>query len=440
MQPFFVYIRFDMPGPIQNTAKNKTHGTLSVEIYGLKTPEPPRESTIVDRQVRDFRKFGNDNLFPQAMAELNRSAPNQRGILFWKTIYTLGNGFTFDEGNSDLELLVNEANNEGESLIQVYKKIVRDHFGAGNEYIEFVTNSTRDFLNIFHRDYTTARKTVDGSAVIFHPAWNKYRSNKKFGVEIPLWPNFVERDGNLHTILHLAEYEPEFKFYGLPSWIAGFNAAAIAHKTDKWNVSRLDNSFQVSGILEIYGDEGDKKLKAGVKNIKKSFTGEGRNSNLITIVRQQGSGEATKFTPMVQNSEGEFVKLHEQSDQTMLIAHNWFPSLSGIQVAGKLGDAQSIRNQYQIAKNTVIREAQTATLEPIKKVIQEIMGFDTSSLSIVNEAPISLIDEINVNQVMKLRQAIELIGGNLDDYTEDELEQFIDQQKNGTVNITGQST
>lgn len=426
---------------MSDTPENKTpgqdHNTIGVDVYGLSTPPLPRESTIVDKQVRDFRKFGVDNLFPQAMALLNRSAPNQRGILFWKTIYTLGKGFTFDEDNTDLEALVSEANNDGESFIQVYKKIVRDHFGGGNVYVEFVTNASRDFLNIFQRDFTTARKSVDGLSVLFHPAWRKYRSNKKFVVDIPLWPNFIEKDGNLHTILHLAEYEPEFTFYGLPSWVAGFNAAAIGHKTDKWNVSRLDNSFQTSGLLEIYGDEGDKKFKAGLRKIKNSFTGEGRNSQLITIARQQGSGEATKFTPFVQNSEGEFIKLHEQSDQTMLIAHNWFPSLSGIQTPGKLGDASSIRNEYQIAKNTVIHEAQMSTLEPIKKVIEEIMGFDTSSLAIVNEAPISLIDQIEVNKVMKLKQAIKLIGGDIDDYTEEELGQFIDKQKSGTVNISG---
>jgi len=425
---------FDMPEPVENSSEGHKQPTIGVDIYGLKVPEPPRETTIVDREVRDFRRFGADNLFPQAMAELNRSASNQRGILFWKTIYTLGKGFTFDEDNSDLELIVNEANNENESLIQVYKKIVRDHYGAGNDWIEFVTNSNRDFINIFHRDHTTARKSVDGLSAIFHPAWRKFRSNKKFAVEIPLWPNFVEKDGNLHTVLHIAEYEPQFKFYGLPSWVAGFNAAAIAHKTDKWNVTRLDDSFQVSGLLEIYGDESDKKLKSGVKKIKDSFTGEGRNSNLITITRQQGSGEATKFTPFIQNSEGEFVKLHEQSDQTMLIAHNWFPSLSGIQTAGKLGDAQSIRNEYQIAKNTVIHEAQMATLEPIKRIISDIMGIDTSSLQIVNEAPISLIDQIDVNSVMKLEQAVELIGGDPDDYTEEELLRFIKPPKNGAVN------
>lgn len=419
---------------------DKTYGTISVSSTSLGTPDIPRETTEVDTQVRDWRKFGADNLFPQAMAALNRSAPNQRGILFWKTIYTLGKGFTFEEGNSDLEMLTEEANNRNESFLQVYKKVVRDHFGAGNVWVEFVTNPNRDFLNIFHRDYTTARKSVDGQAVLFHPAWRKARSKKKFIQEIALWPNFTQtEDGNLHTVLHLAEYEPEFKFYGLPSWIAGFNAAAIAFKTDKWNVSRLDNSFQVSGLLEIYGDEGDKKLQKGLKLIKNNFSGEGRNSKLLTIARQQGSGEATKFTPFVQNSEGEFVKLHEQSDQTMLIAHNWFPSLSGIQTPGKLGDAASIRNEYQVAKNTVIHEAQMATLEPIKKVIEAIMGFDASSLAIVNEAPISLIDKVEVNKVMKLKQAVELIGGDPDDYSEEELAQFIDQQKNGTVNIAGPS-
>ena len=39
------------------------------------------------------------------------------------------------------------------------------------------------------------------------------------------------------------------------------NVSAIAYKTDRWNISRLDNSFQLSGVMMLDG-EVDKEQEA----------------------------------------------------------------------------------------------------------------------------------------------------------------------------------
>ena len=42
-----------------------------------------------------------------------------------------------------------------------------------------------------------------------------------------------------------------FEHYGVPPTIAGFSVSAIAWKTDRWNIPRLDNSFQLSGVMML---------------------------------------------------------------------------------------------------------------------------------------------------------------------------------------------
>ena len=46
-----------------------------------------------------------------------------------------------------------------------------------------------------------------------------------------------------------------FEHYGVPPYIAGFSVSAIAWKTDRWNISRLDNSFQLSGVMMLDSTE-----------------------------------------------------------------------------------------------------------------------------------------------------------------------------------------
>ena len=69
---------------------------------------------------------------------------------------------------------------------------------------------------------------------------------------LPLYPAFErQEDGTLRAMIHYKDYEPMFEHYGVPPYIAGFNVSAIAYKTDKWNISRLDNSFQLSGVMML---------------------------------------------------------------------------------------------------------------------------------------------------------------------------------------------
>ena len=82
-------------------------------------------STIMEDNL-DWVVFGSDNLFPQAIAYLNRKAAVHRGILNNKTTYITGKGLICDEKEKELAALLLNANAEGESLRKVYKRKVYD--------------------------------------------------------------------------------------------------------------------------------------------------------------------------------------------------------------------------------------------------------------------------------------------------------------------------
>lgn len=406
----------------------------SIEVVNLSVPVIPKEETPIDRTFKNFKRFGSDNLFPQQIALINRTTVAHRGILKNKTIYTVGKGFIVDEGNDQLKEYIKNVNANNESLKQVYKKFVFDFYGFGNAYVEFVTDRQRGFFNIFHKQSVRARISEDSKSVIFHPDWSRYTSNKKLAKTIPLYPNFEEIDGNLRSVLHIKTYEPEFTFYGLPDWIAALDATAIAFKTNKWNVSRLDNQFQVSALLEIFGEESDEELKKGIKSIKREFTGEGKNAKLITIRKQPG-GEATKYTPFVQNSEGEWIDLHKQSYQDLIIEHNWFRSLTSLGEPGQLGNTQQIRNEYAIAKATVIDETNDTLLTPIKQVLENETNLDIEDLTVNNQNPINIVDLLDIDFVVTKGEARKLLGLPVDE-DDPKMDEPIKTEKNGSINIS----
>ena len=69
-----------------------------------------------------------------------------------------------------------------------------------------------------------------------------------------------------------------------------------------------------------------------------------------------------------------------------MIAHSWFRSLSGLDYSSGFS-AERILHVYEVALNTVILAEQEELMTPIKRVIREIVGIDSSSLDIINRPP-----------------------------------------------------
>lgn len=349
--------------------------------------KPAKEHKYVI-DARDYIPFGSDNLFPQAVAALNRKSAVNRGILKSKKTYTIGKKITADESNKKLLDFIDEADAFGNNLRTILRPIIGDGYDFGNSYMEIVTNAKRTFLNVYHRDATECRVSTKKGYIIIHPDWSRYQSSKEDAVTIPIYPNFEpDENGNLHSIYHFKEYEPEFKHYGVMDWIAGIGIGAIAYKTDKWNISRLDNSFKSSGILIVDGDFDDETEAEELKEeFKDEFTGEGNTGKVMFIAKQLG-GDGTKFVSIKQDEEGDWTKLHKQSSDDLIVAHNWYRTLSGLPTSTGF-DTDVILNEYKVALSTTITDRQEFYKDVIEKILWEQMGIDASDLHFVNEPPI----------------------------------------------------
>lgn len=385
---------------------NPKEHKFSSSVISTTSASTIKEPSKVDYNPNDYISFGSDNLFPQGLAILNRRAATHRSILNNKVIYSLGRGF-ITEGNETLEDYLKSVNNKRESLRKVLKKLYNDWYSFGNAYLEVVLMPNGRPLMMFHHDATKIRIHKDRQHIIYHPDWRQYEGKRRFAKVLPLYPNFEKIDGFERSIFHFKQYEPEFCDYGIPDWVAALDAAAIGYKTNRWNLSRLENSFQVSGVLEIVGDMSAEDAKKVKEDLAKEFSGEDNVGKLLSITRQFGeAGSGTTFTPLIQTSDGEWINLHEQADSDLIIAHNWFRSLSGISDSTGF-DTKRIRNEFQVAKNTIIGENQDAILSDIKYLINTHSGIDADALSFSNEAPVSEVDLIDVNSVMTVNEARE---------------------------------
>ncbi|MBQ5690883.1 MAG: phage portal protein [Alistipes sp.] len=335
-------------------------------------------------ESKEFWRWGLDNNLPEALALLSRRSTAHRRILNDKADYISGKGFNYDCSISLLGNIVERVNGEGESLRQVLNKLAFDKSLFGNAFLEVVTDEKHSFLALYHQDATRCRVAKGSDHIILHHDWSHFRASE--ACALSLYPRFERHsDGSLRSIIHYKDYEPMFTHYGVPQYIAGMNVSAIAYKTDRWNIARLDNSFQLSGVMMIDNAVDSEAEAASLARLaEQRFAG--KPGQVMFIIRDESSDDNSRFIPIEAHNDGDWKALHDQATTDIVVAHSWFRSLSGLDYSTGFS-AERILHEYEVALNTIILGEQSELLEPIVRAIGEILAIDCSSLEIINRPP-----------------------------------------------------
>ena len=359
------------------------HFKTAVGVANRTDPYAVLGSTRVEND--HFWRWGDDNLFPQALALMARRSTTHRRIINDKADYISGKGVICDEARQPaLAEFIGRVNGSGETLRQILNKLAFDKALFGNAFLEVVTDADHSFLSLYHHDASRCRVARDSQHILLHHNWAAFKPAE--ARSLPLYPTFEpQQDGTLRAMIHYKDYEPTFEHYGVPPYIAGFGVSAIAYKTDRWNISRLDNSFQLSGVMMLDSTvDNEAEAERIVRMAERKFAGN--PGQVMFVIRDGGDDDNSRFIPITSQNEGDWQALHEQAVGDIVVAHSWFRTLSGLDYASGF-NAERILHEYELALNTVILAEQAELTEPIRSVIGTILGADTSSLQIVNRPP-----------------------------------------------------
>lgn len=347
--------------------------------------EPLLGSVAVAKSERvDIWNWGDDNMLPYALSLLARRSVAHRRIINDKADYIAGKGMVCSDKIPLLRHISESANGSGETLRSVISRLALDSAMFGNAFLEVVTDERRSFISLYHIDASKCRIAQDSAHVVVSSDWQNFKSSE--AVTLSLFPNFEpSEDGTLRAVVHYKSYEPMFSHYGVAPYIAGIDAAAILYKTDRWNISRIDNSFQLSGVMMLDSVvDNEAAAERVVRLAEEKFAGN--PGQVLFVLRDHNEGDNSRFIPIDTTSDGDWQRLHTQAESDLVVAHSWFRSLSGLDYTTGFS-ADRILHEYEIALNTVIRPEQMRILEPIRHAIELVLGIDASSLDIINQAP-----------------------------------------------------
>jgi hypothetical protein len=384
--------------------------------------EAPKETSLISTTLRDeWIPFGKNNLFPQELSELSRAASTHRAILGTKTTFSIGEGLRTT--NKALRSLLEDVNVYGESMDDVAKKVLSDYWKLGNGYMEVVIGP--GYINFFHQDGTTARVHKDGKHILLHPDWEHARRYPDNMRKIPMYPEYSKEGEISRSIVHFSDYESTYYYYGMPDYCAALDHIRIANQIGVFNLTRFKNGFMPSAIVELNADMGEDEAQDFIDDAVAKLTGAGDNSKILFIAKN-GDGDATNVQIINDTSDGSFMELQKITNDNIISAHRWNPALSGIQVAGQLGNNQQILTAYDIAMSTVIKEPQQMFLKCIKKILKIERGISASDLRFYTKPPVSLLGTINPAEFITIREGREIF--HLPELTDEELAALIEEK------------
>lgn len=349
-------------------------------LYMKNSTTASLRSVASARTVKEVWRWGEDNLLPVALSALSRSSVTHRRILIDKADYISGRGFKCDDPT--VAALTTCCNASNQSLRSIIQRLAYDKCLFGNALLEVAIKDHR--IALWHQDASRGRLSRDRQRIVLHHDWSKFRVEESRS--LPIFPLFEKQDdGTLRSVIHYKDYEPMFENYGTAKYIAALGAIAIAHKTDRWNISRLDNAFSLSGVMILDGTvDTAEEAEAIAREAQQRF--EGNPGQVMFMVRNGADGDSSKFVPIETATDGDWRALHEQSTADIIVAHSWFRTLSGLEYVSGFS-ADRVQNEYNIALSTVIRTEQQELLEPIRLVLSSQMDMDGSTLEFVNLPP-----------------------------------------------------
>ena len=386
--------------------------------------DAPKEKSLISEVLRDdWIPFGANNLFPQELSELSRSASTHRAILGTKTTFSIGEGLRTT--NKALKSLLEDVNTYGESMDDVAKKVLSDYWKLGNGYMEVVVG--QGYINFFHQDGTTARVHKDGKHILLHPDWEHARRYPENMRKIPMYPDFVKEVGGqvYRTMIHFSDYESTYYYYGMPDYCAALDHIRIANQIGVYNLTRFKNGFMPSAIVELNADMGEDEAQDFIDDAVAKLTGAGDNSKILFIAKN-GDGDATNVQIINDTSDGSFMELQKITNDNIISAHRWNPALSGIQVAGQLGNNQQILTAYDIAMSTVIKEPQQMFLKVLKKILKTERGISANDLRFYTKPPVSLLGAIAPSEFISIKEGREIF--HLPELNEKQMKELMEEK------------
>lgn len=364
--------------------------------------------------------YGTDNLYPNFLTDLMYKSSIHNAIQTGKHELAVGDGLTWDENNeaiTDIAIinkLFYQANSDGETLDEVFNKVMLDEILYGGHSVQVIWSKDRQTIaEIYHVPFETVRKGKPDEMgrinnYFISADWQNWRRKINSPKEVFAF-NLKDRKEPVQLI-YSQQYFPT-EIYPNPTYVASVPYILTDYEIGRHHLNAIKNGLATNFILNISsGIPSEEEQDDFADDVRHNLTGSAGQKLLITY--SEGRDMGPEFTPItIQDEHQKFITLNEAVIQNLLTANRLTsPMLLGIKTPGQLGGTNEINEAFDVYYNQTIGKLQNRVLETFNKILT-INGAKEIKFSVIKPQLISnKISEAVTSRVMTINELRKEIG------------------------------
>jgi hypothetical protein len=338
-----------------------------------------------EKNLKGFIQYGLYNDFPEYLIYLfNNSAINNTAI--HATVDAIvGEGLVSNQSH-----LLDEANNEGESWNDLFKKTALDYKLYGGFAWEVIWSKDRTRIaEVYHVDFSWLRakeKNERGKIPGYYISdeWaEKYRFGGGMGLynqaastgilpDLPYLPvfNAKKKDAEPKQIFVYNPYRPGQRYYPLPDYVGALRVIDLDSEVDNFHISNIKNGLAPSLAITTFTNADIDQRNDIEAMLRLQYQGSG-NAGQLMYMDVDSPENAPQITPINGNgSDDYYIAINDMVREKILTAHRiTSPEIFGIMTPGKLGGKDEVTDAYLLFLNTVIRPYQQILLSEVENFL-----------------------------------------------------------------------
>lgn len=310
---------------------------------------------------KDFVGWGTKNDYPQFLLDNYMNCTTLQTIINQIVDYVVG-----DDVKCNVDKFNIEVNKNGETIIDIVKKIATDYLIFGSFAVQIIRNMIGEVNEIYWIDINKLRSDEKNEVFMYSDDWGKSYGRVKY-IE---YPKFKPTDINNSTSIFYYKGHLTRSVYGIPIWSAAIKNVQIDRQITDFHLNEINNNFMSSKLISFNNGMPDDDLKVEIeKNLNDKFSGSG-NAGRLMISFSEDAAHAPKVIDLGSDDfDVRYSDLEERNQEQLFIAFRCTPLLVGMVSKTNGFSTQEYRDSYKIFNRTMIRPIQTAIVDCFDKVL-----------------------------------------------------------------------
>jgi len=349
-------------------AKTQKQQQMSFSIFDNPAKVIP---TFIEKENtgKPYLNYGVDNRFPNYLWELYLRSAILQSIVEGTADYAGGKGISYND-NPDIQRLKDEANEDGETLDDIIKKIIIDYMVFGGFSLQIIYNKLGGISELYWLDFRNVRLNKEGNKAYYSDDWIKHSNDY---IEYDVF-NPKSKTSKGSCVFYFKGHISR-GVYPIPRYNGALSAIETSTEISKFHLNSILNNFSGNFIINFNNGQPSEDVKDEIeRKVKAKFSGADNAGKFMLAFNDSKENGVTVERIQDDNFDKKYENLRTDTYKEIFVAFRAIPQLFGYSLEGTGFNKQEFDEAFLLYSQTTVIPIQ----KDITRTFNKIFGVDNS--------------------------------------------------------------